>query len=370
MSSLTETGRGQAGRIASASLLLLLTLALLYGSFRFMRDSGASKAIIAVVALAIGIGGVWLFFFATNRLASALPERAANRIRPFVFVGPAVIILSIYIVFPTIRTIWSSFYDRTLENFIGLENYIFVFSDPDMLVVMRNTLLWLVLAPLFSVVLGLLIAVITDRLSTAMERIVKSLIFLPLAISFVGASVIWRFVYYYQPPGFPQIGLLNAILDFFNFDPKAWLTRLPWRDTAVPWINNLFLIFIMIWLQTGFAMVILSAAVKSVPRALFEAARIDGANEIRVFFSIIIPSISGTLLTVSTTLLFIVLKIFDIVFVMTSGNFDTGVVASRMYDEAFRFRNFGRGSALAVLLFLVVIPFMIRNIRQLREQER
>jgi alpha-glucoside transport system permease protein len=183
-----------------------------------------------------------------------------------------------------------------------------------------------------------------------------------MAISFVGASVIWRFVYAYRPPGQAQIGLLNAIVTALGGDPVAWITIRPW--------NNLFLLFIMIWLQTGFAMVILSASVKGVPRDLKDAARIDGCNELRVFFHVIIPYVSGTILTVTTTILFLVLKIFDIVWVMTSGDFDTGIVASRMYEEAFIFRNYGRGSALAVFLFIVVVPVMIRNIRRMREQRR
>ena len=237
-----------------------------------------------------------------------------------------------------------------------------------MLLVLRNTLLWVVLVPLFSVLLGLLIAVLIDRIGRVVERIIKALIFLPMAISFVGASVIWRFVYYFQPAGYPQVGLLNAIVTALGGEPQAWLTQLPWNALGVPWMNNLFLIFIMIWLQTGFAMVILSAAVKGVPRELLEAASIDGAGEIRVFFRITIPHISPTVFTVSTTILFLVLKVFDVVFVMTSGNFDTDVVASRMYAEAFRFFDFGRGSALAVLLFIIVVPFMLRTVRRMRRE--
>jgi alpha-glucoside transport system permease protein len=305
---------------------------------------------------------VWVLFAATNNLVSILPIKLRDALRPYVFVGPAVIVLMIYIVFPAIRTIWLSFYNRTSTEFVGLKNYAFVFTDPDMLIVLRNTLLWVIIVPFFAVAIGLIIAVMADRLKPSWEKVVKSFIFLPMAISFVGASVIWRFVYYYQPAGYDQIGLLNALVVAFGGDPVAWLINRPW--------NNFFLIFIMIWLQTGFAMVIQSAAVKGVPSALLEAARIDGAGEIRIFFNVIIPYIAGTILTVTTTILFMVLKIFDIVYVMTSGNYETGIVASRMYQEAFIYRNFGRGSALAVFLFIVVIPFMIRNITQMREQRR
>ena len=365
---MTPAPAARARPLLGAASLLAGVSAVIVVAFLFMRDSGAAKPIVAVVALVVGIGGVWALFYSGNNLLEALPRNLRNALRPWLFVGPALLIVAIYIVFPAVRTIWISFFDRSSQAFVGLENYLFILTDPEMLVVLRNTLLWVLLAPTLSVVLGLLIAVLIDRLPSIAERTIKSLIFLPMAISFVGASVIWRFVYYFQPAGYEQVGLLNAIAIAFGGEPQAWLTQLPWNAIGVPWLNNLFLIVIMIWLQTGFAMVILSAAVKGVPQDLVEAAHIDGAGEIRTFFRIVIPWIRGSILTVSTTILFLVLKIFDVVFVMTSGNFDTGVVASRMYDEAFRFRNFGRGSALAVLLFVIVIPFMVRTIRRLREQ--
>ncbi|HKK65459.1 MAG TPA: sugar ABC transporter permease [Clostridia bacterium] len=349
-------------RIAVSLIVPVVTFLVLRWSFIFMRDSEASKFLIGIVALTIGVGGVWVLFAATNNLVSMLPTRMRDMLRPFVFVGPAVAVLLFYIVFPALRTIYLSFLNRTSTEFVGLRNYEFVFTDPQMLIILRNTLFWVLIVPFVAVAMGLLIAVMTDRLKPGWEKIVKSLIFLPMAISFVGASVIWRFVYYYQPAGYEQIGLLNAIVTAFGGEPVAWLIIRPW--------NNFFLLFIMIWLQTGFAMVIQSAAVKGVPSSLLEAARIDGANEIRIFFNVIIPYIKGTILTVMTTILFMVLKIFDIVYVMTSGNYDTGIVASRMYKEAFIYRNFGRGSALAVFLFIVVIPFMIRNITQMRENRR
>ena len=341
---------------------------LLFLAFLFMRDSGAPKALTAVVALFIGIGGVWGLFYAGNGVVDALPRRLRDATRPWLFVGPAILILCIYIVFPAVRTIWISFFDRTSRVFVGFANYAYIITDPEMLLVLRNTLLWVLLVPFFSVVLGLLIAVLIDRLGRVVERIVKALIFLPMAISFVGASVIWRFVYYFQPAGYDQVGLLNAIVTALGGEPQAWLTQLLWNAIGIPWMNNLFLIFIMIWLQTGFAMVILSAAVKGVPKELLEAASIDGAGEIRVFFRITIPRIRATVFTVTTTILFLVLKVFDVVFVMTSGNFDTDVVASRMYAEAFRFFDFGRGSALAVLLFIIVIPFMLRTVRRMQRE--
>ena len=199
---------------------------------------------------------------------------------------------------------------------------------------------------------------LVDRIKR--EALAKSFIFLPLAISFVGASVIWKFVYAWQPAGRPQIGILNAVVTAFGAEPIPWLINAP--------LNTFALILIMIWLQTGFAMVVLSAALKGVPSELLEAARIDGANEIAIFFKVIIPYIKGSIMTVGTTIFIAVLKVFDIVYVMTSGKFQTEVVANRMFVEMFNFRNFGRASALAVILLVVVIPIMIVNVRNLRQQ--
>ena len=353
-----------------STLLLVILIVLLVSSVGFMRDGNAPRALTAILALVIGVGGIWALFYLLNEITQGFSERVGSKILPYMFITPALLFLGLYLFYPIVRTVIISFYDRTSENFVGFANYAFIFTDPSMLIVMRNTLLWLVIAPAFSVIFGLLVAVMTDHLQPFWEKFVKSLIFLPMAISFVGASVIWRFVFYFRPEGLAQIGILNAIVTWLGAAPKAWLTQLPWQGTAVPWVNNLFLIAIMVWLQTGFAMVILSSAVKGVPPQLLEAGRVDGAGEMRIFFRIIIPYISGTLLTVTTTILILVLKIFDVVFVMTSGQYDTDVVASRMYFEAFKFRNYGRGTALAVLLFIAVLPFIYRNIRHLRQSEK
>ncbi len=264
-------------------------------------------------------------------------------------------------VVPAVSSLYLSFLDAKADNFVGLDNYIFAFTDPAMLIVLRNNLLWLVFVTAFAVGMGLVIAVMADR-AGKWEPIVKSAIFLPMAISAVGASVIWKFVYAFRPAGAEQIGLLNAVVTALGGDPQGWLLLRPW--------NNFFLIMVMIWLLTGFCMVVLSAAVKGVPGELLEAARIDGASEARIFFQVIIPSIRGTLLTITTTVLIMVIKVFDIVFVMTSGQFGTQVIANRMYQELFTFRNSGRGSALAIILFIAIVPFIIYNVRSLRETRR
>ncbi|QUS62424.1 sugar ABC transporter permease [Synechocystis sp. PCC 7339] len=276
------------------------------------------------------------------------------------YVAPALLFLSAYLVLPTLETIYLSFFDGRSKNFVGLENYVFAFTDHTMLVAFRNNLLWLVLVTGISVSLGLIIAVLADKVRY--EAIAKSIIFLPMAISFVGASVIWKFVYAYRPAGAEQIGLLNAIVTSLGFAPVGWLVE---RS-----VNNFALIAIMIWLYTGFCMVILSAAVKGIPADVIEAARIDGANSWQIFWRITIPMIRSTLLVVSTTMVILVLKVFDIVFVMTGGNQGTEVIASLMIKEMFNYRNFGRGSTIAVVLLLLIVPVMITNIRRFKAQEK
>jgi alpha-glucoside transport system permease protein len=212
------------------------------------------------------------------------------------------------------------------------------------------------------VLLGLLVATLADR--SKFERVAKSLVFLPMAISFVGASVIWNFMYEIRPADQPQIGLLNAIVVALGGQPFAW-------DKAVeiaPW-NNLFLILIVLWLQAGFAMVLFSAALKGIPEEIQEAARVDGANEIQVFFKIMIPHIMGTIITTWTTIVIFTLKIFDIVWVMTGGQYGTHVIATQFYRQSFTARNSGYGSAIAIILLITVIPVMIYNLKQFREQE-
>jgi alpha-glucoside transport system permease protein len=348
-------------RVAVSFVVPVITFLVLRESFIFMRDSEASKFLIGAVALIVGVFGVWILYIVTDDLVSRLPIGIRERVQPYVFVGPAMVILFTYLVYPTIHTLLLSFQDAKSENYVRLENYIFVFTDSKMLIVLRNNLLWLIFVTGLSVGLGLVIAVMVDRIGR-WEPVAKSLIFLPMAISAVGAGVIWKFVYYYQPPGRSQTGLLNAIVVALGGDPVGWLLQRPW--------NNFFLTIVMVWLLTGFCMVVLSAAVKGVPAELLEAARIDGATEVRVFFSVIIPYIRGTLLTITTTVLIMVLKVFDLVFVMTSGQLGTEVLANRMYAEMFKFRHFGRGSTLAMILFVAVIPFIIYNIRSLREARR
>ncbi|NJN71763.1 MAG: sugar ABC transporter permease [Limnothrix sp. RL_2_0] len=313
-----------------------------------------------LVAIAVGCGGVIGLFYLANYAINALPKPWNSRLLPWVYVSPALAILSAYLILPTIQTIYLSFFDGRSQNFVGLKNYIFAFTDPSMLVAFKNNLLWLVLVTGISVGLGLIVAVLVDKVRY--EAVAKSLIFLPMSISFVGASVIWKFIYAYKPAGDDQIGLLNAIVVSLGFEPVGWLVE---RS-----VNNFALIAIMIWLYTGYCMVILSAAVKGIPEDVIEAAKIDGANSWQIFWRITVPMIRSTLLVVSTTVVILVLKVFDIVFVMTGGNQGTEVIASRMIKEMFNYRNFGRGSAIAVILLILIIPVMVSNIRRFRAQEK
>jgi alpha-glucoside transport system permease protein len=237
-----------------------------------------------------------------------------------------------------------------------------VFTEPLMLQAFRNNILWIVFGSTLSVVFGLLIATLADR--SSFEKVAKSFIFLPMAISFVGASIIWNFIYAYKPAGTTQIGLLNAIVVAIGGQPHAyaqWVAIAPW--------NNLFLIVIVIWLQAGFAMVLFSAALKGIPEELLEASRIDGATEIQIFFKIMLPYIQGTVISVWTTVVIFTLKIFDIVWVMTGGQFGTHVIATQFYRQSFTNLNSGYGSAIAIVLLIAVIPVMVYNLKQFREQE-
>ncbi len=373
----------QLGRLAAPGALAV-ALGLFWISFEFLRDGDGvarllaavygrlgltdqseallqygldpvvSKLLLAVLAIGAGIGAMWLLFVGLNGVVDLLGGRFRERIRPFVFVGPALVMLAIFLVFPAIATIVASLTERGG----AAQNYGAAFADPLFWIAIRNNVLWIVLGTGGSVVIGLVVAALTDRIKR--EALAKTFIFLPLAISMVGAAVIWRFVYAWQPPGEPQIGLVNALWTGLGNAPVSLMQT----ET----LNTFALIVIMIWLQTGFAMVVLSAALKGVSAEVMEAARLDGANELQLFFRVVVPMIRGTLLAVATTISIAILKVFDLVYVMTGGGFESEVIANRMFTEMFQFRNYGGASALAVILFVAVVPIMLLNIRNLRRQ--
>ncbi len=363
------------GRVLLAVGIPLISFFALYRGFLFLRDSDAPRGVIVLVAIIWGVGGVGLLYWVFNGLVERLEDPWKGRLLPFVFVGPAMAILAWYLAIPTLRTFWISLFGRdgppaglnifqqlNSDAFVGLSNYVAVFTEQLMLEAFRNNLMWIIFGSTFSVVFGLIIAVLADR--SSFEKTAKALIFLPMAISFVGASIIWNFIYEYRPEGQTQIGLLNAIVTSFGGHPQAWPQ---WVDIA-PW-NNLFLIVIVVWLQAGFSMVLFSAALKGIPEELLEAGRIDGANEFQIFFKIMIPSIRGTIISVWTTIVIFTLKIFDVVWVMTGGQFGTHVISTQFYRQSFTNHNSGFGSAIAIVLLLAVVPVMIYNLRQFREQE-
>ncbi len=279
----------------------------------------------------------------------------ANLVRPWLFLFPALFVLGLYLAYPVVGSFVRSLYDRSGAEFIGLGNYADLFASSSFRVAVRNNILWLLVVPAAATAFGLLAAQLTDRLSWG--NVAKSLIFMPMAISFVGASLIWKFVY---ANNF-DIGLINALRGMLGAER-------PIDVIQIPFWNNFFIMFIMIWIQTGFAMVILSAALRGIPEETIEAAIMDGAGPFRLFFSVKVPQIMGTIVVVWTTITFLVLKVFDIVYTMTGGNFGTHILPS--YMMSFMFRDDGRATAVAFVIMIIVLPVMIWNIAQARKELR
>lgn len=319
-----------------------------------------ANALITIVA---GVAGALVLYFLLNLLSEALPGPWEDRIKPYLYLLPAVAAIGLFLIYPAVQTIVFSFADRDSAKFVGFSNYTDLLSNPDFRQTLLNTLLWIVIVPAVTVALGLFIAVLADRLQPRSEKLTKTLIFLPMAISMVGASTIWKFIYEARPAGESQIGLQNAILTALGFDPIVWL-----QEQSVH-LNSLFLMVILIWAQVGFSMVLLSAAVKGVPDETLEAARIDGANERQTFFRVVVPQIWPTVITVFITVLIGVLKVFDIVYVMTNGNFNTNVIALDFYNQLFTNGNAGYSAAIVVMLMIAVLPVMVYQVRQFRLQE-
>ncbi len=354
-----QTKQRQLQRLLGVSVLVLIANVCVHGMIFFLlRDTALPPIANAIVAIAWGALGIYAIYYSFNWVVEQYPDRWKRRILPYVFVGPAVLLLGWLLFLPTVRTLYLSFFGPNSVDFVGLANYAAIFTDRLLATALRNNLLWVFLGTTACVALGLLVAVLADR--SSFEKTAKAIVFMPMAISFVAAGVIWKFIYYYQPDD-TQIGLLNAIVTSLGGEPQAWTTLLQ------PW-NNLFLIAILIWMQTGFAMVILSAAIKGIPEDILEAGRIDGAGEVRIFFRIMLPCIAGTLLAVTTTIIVFTLKIFDVVMIMTGGQYDTEVVATQFYRQLFMFQNTGYGSTLAIVLLLAVIPIIIINLRQFKKQ--
>jgi len=318
----------------------------------------ASKLALMVSVVLVFFGVLLLVLF----LAGKSKGKWQTPLARLIFLGPAVLLVTIGLVVPALQTFLLSFKNPAGTKLVGIANYTWIFTTPDNRQFLINTALWIIVTPIFSTALGLTLALLLDRMKR--ESLPKALIFMPMAISFVGASIIWGLVYEYRDPSVDteQVGLLSAFVMRLGWsDPPNWLLAQPW--------NNFFLMVIMIWIQTGFAMVVLSAAVKAIPTEITEAAMLDGATGWKLFQKVTVPMIRGTLVVVLTTIAIGVLKVFDIVRTMTNGNFGTQVVANEMYAQSFVQFDYGRGSALAVVLFVAVVPLIIYNVVQLRKEQ-
>ncbi|HOC14479.1 MAG TPA: sugar ABC transporter permease [Propionicimonas sp.] len=309
---------------------------------------------IGVMVLAI------LLFAAVMGLVLAVVDRP--RLPKWVpavgYLGPAVLLITFGLLWPGLNTIKNSFFDRLSQNFVGIANYQTIFTDMGFLIVLRNTLLWVLLVPTVATALGLVYAVLVDR--TRVEKFAKTLIFLPMAISMVGASIIWKFMYDMKP-GKTQIGLLNQIVVWLGGEPQPWLLNPP--------LNTFMMIVVMVWIQAGFAMTVLSAAIKAIPDEIIEAAKVDGVTGIKLFFYVTIPSVRPAIIVVLTTIAMGTLKSFDIVYTMTGGNFESSIVAQEFYVQSFVQGRPDIGAALAVLLFIMITPIIVYNVRQMRISE-
>ena len=321
------------------------------------------KVLNTLIAIVAGVGGALVLYWLLNFIAERLSGKWEGRVKPYLFILPAIAALGIYLVYPVVQTTIYSFANATSTQWVGFKNYRDLFQQKDFQITLVNTLLWILVVPVMVVILGLAVASLADRLRPRSERTAKTLIFLPMAVSGVALAAIWRFVYEVRPAGQPQVGVLNGIVTALGHDPVAWL------QLSTAKANTFLLMVVLIWAQVGFSMVLLSAAIKSVPDDTLEAVRIDGASEVQVFFRVVVPQIWSTVILVFVTTVINVMKVFDVVYVMTGGNFNTNVIAVRFFNELITNGNAGRAAAIVVVLVVAVIPLMIYQVRHFRAEE-
>lgn len=350
---------GAVGMVLTAWLACNIFLAFAY----YPQWFGNSSVVIGLLGLVVGIGGSVLFFRFLNMCVEGLPSRFSEGVIPYAFLLPGFSLIALLLLHPTVQTVVYSFANADSTEWAGLSNYTAVLGSGEFWSALLNNLLWIVVVPIVTVALGLAVAVLADKLSPTGEKITKSLIFLPMAISFVGAATIWGLVYAYNAPGSRQTGLLNAIVVALGGEPQPWYQL----DTAR--LNSLLLMVILIWLQTGFAMVLLSSAIKAVPEDTIEAGRMDGASEARIFWQIIFPQVRATLLAVFITVLILVLKVFDVIYVTTNGLYSTDVIANLFFRKLFTDQQAGQASAVVVVLLILVLPILVYQVRSFRAQE-
>jgi len=322
-----------------------------------------TKIITAILTVLAGVGGALVLYWVLNKLTELLPGKWEDRIKPFFYLLPALAAIGLYLVYPAYQTVVFSFANFNSTEWVGLQNYRDLLTSSNFHTTLFNTLLWIVVVPTVTIILGLIIAVLVDRLKPQAEKTAKTIIFLPIAISAVGAGTVWRFIYDARPAGEPQVGLQNAIITKLGFDPVNWLQLSDYR------VNSFLLMVILLWAQVGFAMVLLSAAIKGVPTETLEAARVDGANERQIFGRVVVPQIRSTIITVFVTVTIGVMKIFDIVYVMTNGNFKTNVLGNQFFNELFTNSNNGYAAAIVVMLMIAIIPLMVYQVRIFRAEE-
>src|SRR6478672_8197222 len=336
-------------------LAIVWGLANLFLAFAYYPQwFGNNKFIIGVIAIVVGVGGAALLFYFLNMFVEALPRRLSEGVIPYAFLLPALFFVALMLIYPTFQTINYSFANADSTAYVGLQNYKTIFGSNEFWQSIVNNILWLLIVPAL---------VLAYKLSATGEKVAKSMIFLPMAISAVGASAIWLLVYAYNNPGQPQTGLLNAIWTGLGGDPQTWLAI----DTLK--LNSILLMVILIWLQAGFAMVLLSSAIKGVPEDTIEAARIDGATELQIFWRVVIPQIKGTIITVFVTVFITVLKIFDIVYVTTNGAYGTNVIANLFFNKLFAASEAGQATAIVVVLLIAVIPLIWYQVKHFRDEE-
>lgn len=322
-----------------------------------------ANLISAVVAIAAGVGGIVVLYWLLNKIVEQLPAKWEERLKPYVFVGPALALLGVFLVWPAIRTVVLSFFGPDAEQFVGLDNYTNLGTNPDLRESIFNTVLWVLIVPALAVIVGLVVAVLSDRLKPTSEKVTKSVIFMPMAVAMVAATTTFMLIYAWRPEGAGQIGILNAIWTSFGGDPQTWLRISTAR------VNSILLMLILVWMWAGFGMVLLSAAIKNVPQDTLEAGRVDGASEIQIFFRVVVPQIATTIMVVFTTITLVVLKTFDVVWVATGGQFGTEILPVTFIREFITFRNQGQAAAVIVAIMVATAPVMAYNVKRYREQE-
>ena len=370
--------------------------------FRELTDL-VTRNVLVLIAIPLGSTFIFLLFLGMDKLIKLVPKDSREVLEARMFVGPSIFMIGLFLFYPAIRTIYLSFKDRYSNDFVGIDNYIWAFTDAEMITTIRNQIVWLISVVFLTLSIGLVVGWLTDRLNKG-ESFFKSIVFMPMAISAVGATAIFKFIYEYRPPPLTQIGIINGIRvsqgdkcwnnriidgEFYGFDDSSCLAPVGWlqqRDlSGLPiaesleaggWLANmminlpistLLLMLIMVWMYTGFAAVVFSAGIKAIPTEIIEAGQIDGASELRIFRSIVVPYLKSTIVVVGTYMVVTVLKAFDIIYVSTRGDLETNLLAVKMLDEFSKYRNFGRSSVVAVLIFVCVLPVIIST--ALRERD-